>query len=258
MNPGPTAGIEAFPRAHPGAARAPGGLPHSPPPRFRPRRSRWLLAALCACVATGSRAEETQLRTGLTLRFPLTESVSLFSYAELGISDRTVNPSRYLLRQGVTWQARTNLSLQLNHVFSESESFSAAVGHDVFRQQQRVEAAVTPSFTLGDRFTLNARTRLEHRWLEGQANNLRTRHRFELEHPAGAWLPAAGFFHSYEFFFDWSANRNSAHRVLPAGISWEFGPRTDVRAYYYIERSRGGGDWENRHVFFTQWSYSFR
>jgi hypothetical protein len=221
--------------------------------------NRFFLVVGCTLTlsATVASADDSQARFGLTLKMVERDKLDLGTYVQMDLHDSAPNPSLYMIAERLQVKPWEHLSFGLNYTFIEKD-IRTKQGDEVFTQQQRAEFEINPHWQLNDHVTLNLRNRLEYRWLQGQPDNVRSRHRLEFVFPVKGAKPLAELFTSYEFFYDYDRNRQSEWRVAPLGFHFKFSERVALKTYYVAQNIHGTRRWDTSHLLFTQWAVSFR
>jgi hypothetical protein len=119
--------------------------------------------------------------------------------------------------------------------------------------QGRPELELNPHCNLTPSLRLDWRNRMEWRWNEDAAlTTSRLRHRWQL----GWTLPEAigpltRLFASNEWLFDLHRSQWGENRVVPVGLSFKTGKRTDLDFFYMIVSTRTLAEWRHESVIGT-------
>lgn len=119
--------------------------------------------------------------------------------------------------------------------------------------QWRPELEINPHYEPVPSLSIELRNRMEWRWNEGQSfTSSRTRHRLQatwtLPHPIG---PLTRIFVSDELLSDVHRHQWSENRLIPAGLTFKLGPRTDLDVFYMIFASRAQPHWRRESILGT-------
>lgn len=202
--------------------------------------------------------DDVQWRPALQVKALDTEHIDFVGYVEGRLSDTFPNPAGLVLSPQLKFDYIKHLQFGVNYTYNPQESPINDAGDTVATTQQRVEFEVNPSLPLGHWAGVTFRNRYEHRWFDEGPPNDRSRHRVEVNVPLRHLDPLKSVFAQYEFFYDWTHERNSENRITPFGLEWKLGGPLSLRTYYLLQSRRAGPTWYESHAVYTMLRVGFK
>jgi hypothetical protein len=213
----------------------------------------WLFGAARFC-----RADDSQYRSEVYLKLFDEGWVNFTVWGQVGFSDSTPNPSRYMFGPKLAFNPWEHWTFGVNYSYFEKQTYYPKL--DDFRplSEHRAEFEIDNHWDLNERVELNLRNRLEQRWfIETGATDLRSRHRAEFVFPLKHCGSLTALFSSAEFFYDWDNNRNSENRVVPLGLTFKLSERLSLKTFYMWQSIHQVQNWTQSHVLYTQLYFTF-
>lgn len=130
---------------------------------------------------------------------------------------------------------------------------------DIRFTQFRPELELNPHFDLTPRLSLELRNRMEWRWNEEQSFTMhRLRNRLQLAYtlprPIG---PITRLYSNNEWLTDLHRMQWTENRLVPLGLTFKTGPKSDLDLFYMILSSDSKADWNHESIFGTWWRVRF-
>lgn len=201
----------------------------------------------------GFAGDELATWQALNLKYLDTRYIDLVFYGEVRSSFEPSRFGGFLLSQQTKFDLHPNLGGGINYTFISSPARKT----DHLQDTHRAEFELTPHFKVGDGLEVNARQRLELRWVEGQNGmSERSRSRLQLDFPMHDLGRLSSVYVSGEIFYDYSQHKFTESRIVPAGMTFRLTKKTSLSAFYMLQELRSGHEWYNRHVLGTTLSVS--
>jgi hypothetical protein len=225
--------------------------------RMRKRAFKMILALLATAFVTPAE-DEAQYRPALWLTLWDAGRFDVAGYGEIRYSTEKLAPFGYLFGPRLGYRATDWLTLRAGYTYIEADVNTPAGTREVF--SHRSEFEVNPAFNLTGSLRFRLRNRYEHRWIEGAANDNRTRHRPELTWTLRGTGPLDAFQAWNETFLDWDSGEVTLNRFSPAGVRFRLNDLAALRLFYFWEHrlSQFGSLQPDAHVFYTLFEFKLR
>ncbi|MDX1680340.1 MAG: DUF2490 domain-containing protein [Akkermansiaceae bacterium] len=213
-----------------------------------------LFTSLVLVSPTASATDDTQLWNWIILNLWENDTHRLYTYMDNRVSDDMSEERLWLMSLRYKYKVNPNLQLGLGYTYLDSHNTTT----DVWRDQQRLEFELNPSFKL-DEWKLHFRNRLELRFYQDSDEaSYRFRQRTQLSRPIDLGC-FDGFYTNIETFYMPDIDRINEFRTIPVGLGMPLGDQTKLNLFYMIQSQRDGtsSHWTHAHVLGTVLTYSF-
>jgi hypothetical protein len=208
-------------------------------------------------LGASARADEAHYRSELYVKLVSTKRVDFTVWGQVGFSDSTPNPNRYLAGPKLAFNVLENLAVGVNYSYFERQLFNPLTHDSQAVGDHRAEVEINPHWTFQDGVQLNLRNRWEHRWfVNSHLENDRSRHRIELVFPMKRTGALTDVFTQAEGFWDYDRGVTSEWRIVPLGLTFRLAPQLRFRTFYMWHQTQPPSGWQNAHVFYTQILFS--
>lgn len=210
----------------------------------------WLTAA----TALQGR-DDIMMWNWLSLNLWQNDTHKVHAYFDNRIVDDLTEEKLWLGSLRYKFKARKNLQLGFGYTYIDVRTIKT----DSWRDQQRLEFEVNPSFKLDDNWKLSLRNRMEVRFYEDRGDSSsRFRHRTQLSRPID-FGPFKSYYANVELFYLLDLEKVNEVRTIPVGSGIKLGENTKLNLFYMIQSKRTGNtsEWNHAHALGTHLIYTF-
>ncbi|HAV13769.1 MAG TPA: hypothetical protein DCX06_09830 [Opitutae bacterium] len=225
---------------------------------MKPYRTTQLLkvALLWLTAATALNArDDIMMWNWLSLNLWQNDTHKVHAYFDNRIVDDVTEENLWLASLRYKFKAHKNLQLGFGYTYIDVRNITT----DSWRDQQRLEFEVNPSFKLDDNWKLSFRNRMEVRYYEDRDDSSsRFRHRTQLSRPIDLG-PLSSYYANVELFYLLDLEKVNEVRTVPVGTGIRLGENTKLNLFYMIQSKRTGSTstWNHAHALGTNLIYTF-
>ncbi|MCA9407990.1 MAG: DUF2490 domain-containing protein [Candidatus Omnitrophica bacterium] len=181
--------------------------------------------------------------------------IDLVTFAELRMKEDTTKAGLYFISERLTFDYFKNFQMGLNYTYLNTRKTTI---DDDFKFHHRFELEGNPHWSLGERFKVKMRNRMEFRWIEDNgSHNTRYRQQWTLEYPLNKWKTIQSVYISSEFFYDIAKHEYNENRSVPLGMQFKINDKSALKVYYMIQSTKSSQEWGSNHILGTLISFKF-
>ncbi len=208
------------------------------------------LAVVSQLGASDVNCEYWQLLRAKQLDLPC--NFSLYATAEARFNHFLKEFYYWRLAENLAWKAHENLTFELHYSYIHHQP----IGTQFFRNTQRIEAEINPSFSLKDNAQLVIRNRFEWHKTNGDPVVTRTfRQRLKVTLPTEDSCWPIAWFVSEEWFYRFNTHYFTQNELIPIGCTLEVCPHSTLDLFLMLRNFLSENRWRRSVVLGTELKY---